>query len=248
MYFSVVGTNIDGAIAQGIEDVLADSQDGSVPLVIFLTDGEPTSGETNVNKILTNIRTRNKQGVPIFSLSFGEGADFNFLKRVSLQNNGFARKIYEASDADIQLTGFYDEISSVLVSNVTFRYLDDTVIKNTITNVIFPNFFEGSELVVTGQLMDNAMTDIPVSIYGESASGLLELRSSSNILLNDAAMNSFDDDDIQPKVNFTDIAEKIWAYVTIKQLLDERLRETNQTVRDRIKERATQMALKVTNQ
>ncbi|XP_033746543.1 inter-alpha-trypsin inhibitor heavy chain H3-like [Pecten maximus] len=236
-------TNIDGAVMQGIEDVLDDSSDDSVPIVIFLTDGEPTAGETNVNKILANIKARNTDGVPLFSLSFGEGADFDFLKRLSLQNNGFARKIYEASDADIQLTGFYDEVSSVLVSNVTFRYLDDTVIKNTISNVIFPNYFAGSELVVTGQLMDTAMTDIPVSIFGESSNGLLELRSSGSAILNDVDVTSFEGDS-QPNVNFTDIAEKIWAYVTIKQLLDDRLRETNQTIRDEIKERATELALK----
>ncbi|XP_060076880.1 inter-alpha-trypsin inhibitor heavy chain H3-like [Ylistrum balloti] len=236
-------TNIDGAVMQGIEDALKDNTDDSIPIVIFLTDGDATAGETNVNKILTNIRTRNTEGVPVFSLAFGDRADFDFLKRLSLQNNGFARKIYEASDADLQLTGFYDEVSSVLVSNVTFRYLDDTVIKNTISNVIFPNYFEGSEIVVTGQLMDTAMTDLPVSIIGESSNGLLELRSSGNTILNDVDMTSFEDD-TRPNVNFTDIAEKIWAYVTIKQLLDDRLRETNQTIRDEIKERATQLALK----
>lgn len=236
-------TNINSAVTQGIEDVLDDSSDDSVPILIFLTDGEPTAGETNVNKILANIKSLNTDGVPVFSLSFGEGADFDFLKRLSLQNNGFARKIYEASDADIQLTGFYDEVSSVLVSNVTFRYLDDTVIKNTISNVIFPNYFAGSELIVTGQLVDTAMTDIPVSIFGESSNGLLELRSSGNSIVNDIDMTSFDGES-QPGVNFTDIAERIWAYVTIKQLLDDRLRETNQTIRDEIKERATQLALK----
>jgi len=64
---------------------------------------------------------------PIFSLGFGEGADIDFLKKLSLNNTGFARVIYEASDASLQLRNFYKEISSPVLSNVTFQYIDDQV-------------------------------------------------------------------------------------------------------------------------
>lgn len=64
---------------------------------------------------------------PIFSLGFGEGADIDFLKKLSLNNAGFARVIYEASDATLQLRNFYKEISSPVLSNVTFKYLDTQV-------------------------------------------------------------------------------------------------------------------------
>jgi hypothetical protein len=40
-----------------------------------------------------------------FSLAFGIKTDFNMLKTLSLQNYGFARKIYTASDASLQLEG-----------------------------------------------------------------------------------------------------------------------------------------------
>lgn len=64
---------------------------------------------------------------PIFSLGFGEGADMDFLKKLSLNNTGFARVIYEASDASLQLRNFYKEISSPVLSNVTFKYIDAQV-------------------------------------------------------------------------------------------------------------------------
>jgi len=64
---------------------------------------------------------------PIFSLGFGEGADIDFLKKLSLNNTGFARVIYEASDASLQLRNFYKEISSPILSNVTFKYIDEQV-------------------------------------------------------------------------------------------------------------------------
>lgn len=64
---------------------------------------------------------------PIYSLGFGEGADNDFLKKLSLNNTGFARVIYEASDASLQLRNFYKEISSPVLSNVTFKYIDTQV-------------------------------------------------------------------------------------------------------------------------
>lgn len=64
---------------------------------------------------------------PIFSLGFGDGADIDFLKKLSLKNGGFARVIYEAADAALQLRNFYKEISSPILSNVTFNYADTQV-------------------------------------------------------------------------------------------------------------------------
>ncbi len=40
---------------------------------------------------------------PLYSLGFGFDVSFEFLKKLSLENNGVARRIYEDSDADRQL-------------------------------------------------------------------------------------------------------------------------------------------------
>ncbi|KAL0180806.1 hypothetical protein M9458_023212, partial [Cirrhinus mrigala] len=40
---------------------------------------------------------------PLYSLGFGFDVSFEFLKKLSLENNGAARRIYEDSDADLQL-------------------------------------------------------------------------------------------------------------------------------------------------
>jgi hypothetical protein len=41
-----------------------------MPVIIFLTDGEPTAGETDLVKILNAIQGKNTKGAPIFSLAF----------------------------------------------------------------------------------------------------------------------------------------------------------------------------------
>ena len=57
---------------------------------------------------------------PVFSLAFGRRTDFSMLRLLSVQNNGFARKIYTAADASLQMEGFY---KGGLVLIIIYRYL-----------------------------------------------------------------------------------------------------------------------------
>lgn len=96
---------------------------------------------------VTKLNQENNK-VPIFSLSFGEEADKNFLRKLSLRNFGFSKHIYEASDASLQLQKFYQQISSPLLSNITLKYDYDV---DEITRNYFPIYFQGSDIVVCGK-------------------------------------------------------------------------------------------------
>lgn len=211
-------------------------------LMIFLTDGYATEGEMDNSKILDTISSRNKDKVPIFSLSFGDEADYGFLKKLSAQNNGFVRKIYEESDASLQLTGFYGEVASTLLSNLTFQYLDDTVVGKSVTNTIYPIFFEGSEIVISGKVSEVNVSAMSLEICGTSSKGPLEWRTATGNNIFDLIQNAPSE---LVASNFSDITEKIWAYMTIKQLLINRLRERNATARTELKRKALELALKV---
>ena len=54
------------------------------------------------------------------------------------------RKIFESSDAELQLVGFYKEISSPLLANVDFVYLDHQIMSNSLTQTNFKIFYEGT--------------------------------------------------------------------------------------------------------
>ena len=69
-------------------------------------------GVTDTTEIMDNVNQGNSDSqTAIFTLAFGRMADFSMLKLLSLQNYAFSRKIYIASDASLQLEGFYKEVS-----------------------------------------------------------------------------------------------------------------------------------------
>ena len=148
--YLLLATNINDALSRGIDMLSRKGESSRAPVIVFLTDGQPTTGVTNRDVILHNARTKNEMKIPIFSLAFGKGADYQFTKKLAAQNNGLGRKIYEDSDSDLQISGFYREISTVLLKNVTFKYLDPNVTALTKTN--FNTYFKGTECIVSGKI------------------------------------------------------------------------------------------------
>ncbi|OWF44882.1 Inter-alpha-trypsin inhibitor heavy chain H4 [Mizuhopecten yessoensis] len=232
------GTNIQEAMLTGISLVETHSNRGRSSVIIFLTDGEPTSGETSPTRILARVLERNEGRVPVFSLAFGQNADYSLVKRLASQNNGFGRKIYEDSDADLQISNFYSEVSTVLLQNVTFTYLDGTVEREPIRIIcdLTPTLMFGSELVVTGRISEEETNELQPMITGIGANGLVTLHVPDTALT--TQLNITQDSDA------FGITEKLWAYLTIKQWIKQMEASTDENKQESWKENVTAMALK----
>ena len=231
------GTNIHGGLRKALsrlhEQSLKASKGQPSAMIIFLTDGHATSGITAKDQILTDIQAANTHlGVPIFGLSFGRFADFDLLKVLALQNHGFSRKIYIAADAALQLQGFYQEVSSPLLQNVAFTYQKSEILANSLTSTNFHTYYQGSEMVVAGRLANHQDHQIDYQILATQATGqpdyIVEGRHNSDKSQSQAEFypqtiteTVFDVlPRIRQSVNGVNFLERLWAYLTIKDLLE----------------------------
>ncbi|XP_052059436.1 inter-alpha-trypsin inhibitor heavy chain H3-like isoform X8 [Mytilus californianus] len=270
------GTNINDAILSGImflNSIPSKETTGNQrKILVFLTDG---LGSIGVDTVLDNIDKKNIRGLPIFSLAFGNNADYEFVKKVAVKNKGVARKIFEDSDASLQIKGFYDEISSSVLQNVTFKYAAqnatkmnfedsgaslqkkgfyDEISSSALQNVTFEYldkntdvteyatrtnfdaFFNGKELVIAGKLSDDTIQVLKLLVTGNGVHGNVELELESDIQSRDP--------ELLKAGNFEKITERIWAYLTIKQLLEEAIGETNEFEKKKLNNKALAMSLK----
>ncbi|KAF5307797.1 hypothetical protein FQR65_LT06669 [Abscondita terminalis] len=220
---AVSATDINTALQVGLYLVKITKQNNKhpnhQPIIMFLTDGEPTVRETSTEKILNGIRKLNERNTPIFALSFGEAADKNFLQKLSLNNNGFSKHIYEGADAALQLEEFYRQISSPLLANVTFKYEPSVT---SLTKTEFPIHFDGAEMVVAGCYDSNENVD-------ESFGNVTAWNGSEMVSMNFTVQRSVSS------------IERLWAYLSVKQLLDQK--EVNEDNKTNLQKKALELAL-----
>ncbi|XP_041748340.2 inter-alpha-trypsin inhibitor heavy chain H3 [Coregonus clupeaformis] len=211
-------TNINDAVMKAVDMIMKDIQDKKVPeksvsMVILLTDGMPNSGESSVPQIQQNVLGAMGGNMSLFCLGFGNDVDYSFLDVMSRQNQGLARRIYEGSDATVQLQGFYDEVASPLLSEVDLRYPDNLV--NSLTTSHYKQLFNGSEIVVAGRLTDNSLDNFLVEVF---AQGIEE----DFIVKGQASAQEWDILYPEQEYIFGDFTERLWAYLTIQELLSKR--------------------------
>ncbi|XP_060926104.1 inter-alpha-trypsin inhibitor heavy chain H3-like isoform X7 [Limanda limanda] len=210
------GTNINDAVLRGVTMLGKDREEKKLPerssdMIILMTDGMPNSGETNLQRIQENVHSAIRGNMSLFCLGFGDDVDYSFLDVMCKQNKGLARRIYEASDAAIQLQGFYEDVSSPLLLEVDVRYPDNAV--GFLTTNHFSQLFNGSEIVVAGRLTDNDLDNFMVEVFGEGPEEKYKVQGKASAL----NWNVVYPDE---EYIFGDFTERLWAYLTIQQLLD----------------------------
>lgn len=82
VYFTA--TNLHQALLHGLRMMQTQRAGNRVPMLFFLTDGEATSGEQDSDRIIADVSETNDAVVNIYSLAFGDGADYDLLKQVRL--------------------------------------------------------------------------------------------------------------------------------------------------------------------
>ncbi|XP_036956027.1 inter-alpha-trypsin inhibitor heavy chain H3-like [Acanthopagrus latus] len=214
--YSRGSTNINDAMLRGVNMLIKDRQEKRLPersidMIILLTDGNPDGGKASLPVIQRNVRTATGGNMTVFCLGFGNDVDYPFLDVMSRENKGIARRIFEGSDATLQLQGFYDEVASPLLLEVDLRYPDNAV--DFLTTNHFNQLFNGSEIVVAGRLTDNDLDNFLVEVYGQGFEEDFNVQGQARAL---------DWDVIYPgeEYIFGDFTERLWAYLTIQQLLD----------------------------
>uniref|UniRef100_A0A2R9CGT4 Inter-alpha-trypsin inhibitor heavy chain 5 n=1 Tax=Pan paniscus TaxID=9597 RepID=A0A2R9CGT4_PANPA len=241
------GTDINGALQRAIRllnKYVAHSGigDRSVSLIVFLTDGKPTVGETHTLKILNNTREAARGQVCIFTIGIGNDVDFRLLEKLSLENCGLTRRVHEEEDAGSQLIGFYDEIRTPLLSDIRIDYPPSSVVQATKT--LFPNYFNGSEIIIAGKLVDRKLDHLHVEVTASNSKKFIILKTDVPVgpqkAGKDVTGSPRPGGDGEGDPNHI---ERLWSYLTTKELLSSWLQSDDEPEKERLRQRAQALAV-----
>ncbi len=146
------GTNINEALAQALGQ---EPSDGRLPIVLFMTDGLPTIGETSEKKIRSLAVDSNPHKRRVFT--FGVGVDVNtpLLEAVADDSRAAATFVLPNEDVEVKVASVFRKLAGPILAEPRLVVLDDE--RESPRRAVeimprpLPDLFAGDQLVVLGQ-------------------------------------------------------------------------------------------------
>ena len=140
------GTNIDGALAAALRPPV---EDGRVPIVVFLTDGEPTVGVTDPAAILAAVRAGNAQRARVFVLGVGASLDTRLLDTLAAENGGARDYVREEERIDEKTRALFAKLSHPVMTDLVLTV--DGLSPTKLVPAKLPDLFAGDRLELFGR-------------------------------------------------------------------------------------------------
>lgn len=149
------GTNIHDAVVEALRQ--EPTQD-RLPIVLFLTDGRPTIGQTSEKAIRDAAEAANTHGKRVFT--FGVGVDVNspLLEHLAFQTRATAAFVLPGEDIELKVSQVFQRLSGPVLAEPQLTVLDgdgDPAVGRTrgLIPTRLPDLFDGDQLTLLGQYM-----------------------------------------------------------------------------------------------
>lgn len=155
------GTNINDALLSGLGQIKG--SDGA-SFIVFLTDGLPTVGETNIQNILENVKGANGHGARVFVFGVGYDVNTRLLDRLAQDNSAVSDYVRPSEDIEVKVSTLYQKISHPILTDIelSFRGID---VREIYPREI-PDIFKGSQLLVIGKYDGGGQARVELSGAG----------------------------------------------------------------------------------
>ncbi len=157
---AIGGTNIEEAFNLAFKNY---SESNRPHFVVFLTDGKPTIGEMNDEKLLNRILNSNKTNARIFTFGIGDEINTHLLDKLTDATKAWRTYVSNDEDIEIKVSNFYHKIQSPVLSDLKLDF-DNVEVYQTYPKDL-PDLFKGSNLLVFGRYKGNG--NVKVTLTGK---------------------------------------------------------------------------------
>ncbi|HCY74601.1 MAG TPA: trypsin [Ignavibacteriales bacterium] len=157
---AIGGTNIEEAFTLAFKNY---TESNRPHFVVFLTDGKPTIGEMNDEKLVKRILNANKSKSRIFTFGIGDEINTHLLDKLTDETKAWRTYVSDEEDIEIKVSNFYDKIQSPVLSDLKLNFENIKVYQTYPKDL--PDLFNGSNLLVFGRYKGNG--NVKVSLTGK---------------------------------------------------------------------------------
>ncbi len=152
-------TNIDAALRHSLDMTFDTTKEN---ILIFMTDGSPTAGDTGIASIVANTSALNTSGVRIYPFGIGDGLSRTLLDDLGKRNNGYSTYISADDSIATAIANYFRRLSFTAYTDLELDF-DGLQIYDQYARVL-PNLQWGSQVLQFGRYI-NAGT-FPVQLSG----------------------------------------------------------------------------------
>jgi len=142
------GTNSEEALTLALKSNADASPRPKV--VIFITDGKPTIGETDEERLVKKVKSANARAMRIFTFGVGDDLNTHFLDKLTEATRAARTYVGEKEDLELPVSSFFEKIKSPVMVDVAIQYSSGLKISQTYPRDL-PDLFKGSQLVLLGR-------------------------------------------------------------------------------------------------
>ena len=140
------GTAIHDAL---VEALRGDRSEGRLPIVIFLTDGQPTIGPTDTRSILQAVEKANAARARLFVFGVGDNLNAELLTELAGRNGGSGNFVSERENIEVKVSALYDKVASPVLTDLKLTIPD--LGQHDVYPRVLGDLFKGQQLVVVGR-------------------------------------------------------------------------------------------------
>jgi Ca-activated chloride channel family protein len=144
------GTNINLALldALSMRDVNR-SEMGRPLVIIFLTDGLPTEGVTEIDQIVANVGNTGTKDLRLFVFGVGDDVNTILLDLLASENRGLTSYVRPEERIDEEVSALYAKIKTPVLTDIELDFGEVQVEEIYPPNP--PDLFSGTQLTLTGR-------------------------------------------------------------------------------------------------
>lgn len=220
------GTNINDALLAAMKQF---QKSDRPKMLVFMTDGLPTVGETSTEGILANFKKAKNIDVRIFPFGFGYDVNTTLLDKLGTDNGGISDYVQPKEDLEVKVSNFFSKVSSPVLSDLELDF------GNIDTEMIYPrkpgDLFNGMQLVMIGRYKNRE-----------------DLKNAALLLKGKAGTESrsfaYNDLDLPIRENNNDFLPRLWASRRVGWLVEEiRINGETKELRDEVVDLGTRYGL-----
>jgi len=127
-------------------------------VVVFITDGMPTVGETRDDAIVAETDKAADQGTRVFCFGLGTDVNAHLLDRIAEHTRAISDYILPNEDLEIAVSNFFAKIHEPVMSDVKLTFPDGIKVTKMYPQNM-PDLFQGDQLVLCGRYTGNGSGD-----------------------------------------------------------------------------------------